>query len=398
MGKARWRIFYIKFGLLFLATLLFCHSGAARADQDQRVATVYAVGSSIRSKDMSAGRNEAIADSLVVAVTQVLNDLMPPETVGGHFQVLSESVLSHTDRFIADYQMLTEATHGSTHRVMVKATVSVQRLKDALKHAGIVTGRKQLPQVLYCIAEKRVGDMGYQYWWSGQPVRHAGVSAETFVEIAQDKGFGVVTPRMDASMGAYPPELSVSEAVALGQQMQAEVVVVGQAVAEEVDSTTIGATSRSFRAVVAARAYSVRNGREIGQTERVATVTGEDPGSTGSAALSNAAQMAGEDLTAQMAETWYSAGVGGSAIELSIEGLSGHIADFVRFRGALSSISGVNEVQRKEMQSGRAVLLVNFQGSARSLVEALMRLSFDAFGLNIAEPEGNTIRVQIVPK
>jgi 3-deoxy-D-arabino-heptulosonate 7-phosphate (DAHP) synthase class II len=130
----------------------------------------------------------------------------------------------------------------------------------------------------------------------------------------------------------------------------------------------------------------------------VAVVTGDDPDSGGREALSNAALTAGEELTAQIAETWFSKGVGSSKIEVHVEGISGHIADFVKFRGAMGVMSGVDSVQRKEMQADTAVLLVDYQGSARALVDALMRQSFDTFGLNIAEPQGNTIRLQIVPR
>ncbi len=397
MAKAPWRAFNIKAGLTALA-VLFLSCALAWAGQDQRVATVYAIGSSrIRGADMSAGRNEAVADSLVVAVTQVLNELMPPETMEGHFQALSESILPRTDQFVADYKMLTESTHGSTHRVMVKVNVSVQRLKEALKHAGIYIGKKKFPRILYCIAEKQVGDVGYQYWWNGQSVWRAGVATEAIAKTAREKGFVLVAPHMDRSMTAYPPELSVPEAVALGQQMQAEVVVVGQAVAEETPNT-MGASLRSFRATVAARAYSVRNGREIGQAQQVAVATGDDPKSGGREALGNAALTAGEELTAQIAETWFSKGVGSSKIEVHVEGISGHIADFVKFRGAIGVMSGVDSVQRKEMQADTAVLLVDYQGSARALVDALMRQSFDTFGLDIAEPQGNMIRLQIVPR
>jgi hypothetical protein len=386
-----------KAGLTVLLSLILS-SPPVWADRDQQVSTVYAVGSSsIRAADMSAGRNEAIADSLVVAVTHVLNDLMPPETMEGNFQVLSESILSRTDQFILDYKMLTEATHAHTHRVMVKVTVSVQRLKDSLKQSGIYIGEKKYPKILFCIAEKQVGDVGYQYWWNGQSVWRAGAATEVVTKISKDKGFVIVTPRMGQSMTAYPPELSVPEAVALAQQLQAEVVVVGQAVAEET-SNTMGASLRSFRGTVAARAFSVRNGQEIGQTQHVATTTGDDPESGGREAINNAALSAGEELASQVAAAWFSKGVGSSKIEIQVEGISGHIADFVKFRGAVGVMSGVDSVQRKEMQADTAVLLVDYQGSARALADALMRQGFDTFGLNIAEPEGNTIRLQIVPR
>jgi hypothetical protein len=60
-------------------------------------------------------------------------------------------------------------------------------------------------------------------------------------------------------------------------------------------------------------------------------------------------------------------------------------------------MSGVDSVQRKEMLPDNAVLLVDYQGSIQALADALKRQTFDTFSLNIVAPEGNTIRVQLVP-
>lgn len=395
MSKASWGVVGFRAGIIVLAILILTSASAWAA---RAVSTVYAVGSStIQHADPSASRDDAIADSLVFAVTQVLNELMPPETMEGNFQVLSESIFSRTDQFIVDYQMLTEATNGKTQHVMVKANVSVQRLKEALKQAGVYIGQKKYPLVLFCIAEKQVGEVSYQYWWSGQSFWRAGVVTGAVTGIAKDKGFKIVTPRVGQAMTGYPPELSVPEAVALAQQLQAEIVVVGQAVAEET-TNTLGSSLRSFRGTVAVRAYSVRNGQEIGQSQHTAVVTGDVPEAGGKKALADAAARAGNELVSQIAAAWFAKGMGSSKIEVHIQGISGHIAEFVKFRGAVGVMSGVDSVQRKEMQADTAVLLVDYQGSARALAAALMRLSFDTFGLNIAEPEGNTIRLQIVPR
>jgi hypothetical protein len=396
MDKPHGKALSIKRGLVALLALLLSFS-VAWADQDQGMATVYAVGAShIKGADVLAGRNDAIADSLVMAVIQELNNMMPPQTMEGHFQELSQVILPRTDQFVADYKMLTEATYGSTHRVMVKVTVSVRRLKEALNQAGIYIGSRPYPHVLYCIAEKLIGDMGYQYWWSGQPRQREDVATDTITTMAKGKGFIVTSPPMGQAMQAYPPELSAAEAVALGQQLQADVVVVGQAVANETPNT-MGA-SRSFRGDVTLNAYSVRNGRQIGHSQQVAAVTGDDPDAGGRQAVADAARAAGQAVTAQIAQAWFATGAGGAQIEVYVEGIGGHIADFVKLRGALSTISGVDKVQRKEMQSDAAVLLVAYQGSARALADSLMRQSFDTFGLNIAEPEGNTIHLKIVPR
>lgn len=394
MGKMPQESFFHKIGLVLLvAALLFMPN--AEADSDSQMATVYTVGSSVLSTNVPASRNEAIEDSLVAAVTQVLNELLAPEIIEGHFQVLSQFIFPKTDQFIMDYKMLTESSHGQTQWVMVKATVSTPRLKDTLKQLGIYAGRKQLPRVLFCMAVKQVDDIGYRYWWLGQPAWRAGVVTETFERMAQDQGFSVVTPQVDASISNYSPELSVSEAVALGQQMQADVVVVGRAVAEELPHQ-MGVSFRSFQGTLAVQAYSVLNGRPMAKVEKNATRNGDDPGVVGEQILSTIAQTAAEDLVNQLLQAWQSADIGRSQIELIIEGISGHIAEFVKLRGAMSTLSGVDDVQRKEMQSDRGVLLVDFQGNARTLADILSRQHFDTFRLDISEPEKNTIRMQIL--
>jgi hypothetical protein len=397
MGKASWLSIFSKAGLIALVALALSCPGA-RADQEQRFATVYTVGSSgVQGADMSAGRDEAVEDSLVTAVTQVLTQLMPPESLAANFQQLSQSILAHTDQFVPDYQMLTETTYGNTHHVLVKATVAVQRLKDALKKADIYFGPRQFPQVLLCIAEKQLDQGGFRYWWSGQAYARSGAAADAMAQIAREKGFDLISPRMDQSLTAYPPELSVPEAVSLGQQQGAEVVVVGQAVAEEVPETA-AADQKSFRATVAVRAYSVKNGQEIGQAQQIAVAAGNDPESDSRQAIEKAARAAGEELTGRMAAAWFSKGMGKSKIEIQVAGINGHIAAFVRLRGAMGAMSGVDEIQRKEMQADTAVLLVDYQGSAQALADALRRQSFDTFSVKVANPEGDTIRLQIVPQ
>jgi len=74
------------------------------------------------------------------------------------------------------------------------------------------------------------------------------------------------------------------------------------------------------------------------------------------------------------------------------------MASFVRFRGALSTMSGVDSVQLKEMTTTEALLLVAYQGNARSLADALLLIHFDTFGINISEVGINTIALQLTTR
>jgi hypothetical protein len=362
------------------------------------IQTVHVIGTSqIQGDDMSASREKAIADGLVVAVSRVLFDVVPQETVVGNFQLLSERVFSKTSEFVLNYKVLTESTHGQLHRVVVQATVSIRRLKGTLKKIGVHIGKRPYPRVLFCIAEKLVNDLSFEYWWSAEPSWKSGVSEISMRQILKDKGFVLVAPRSNVVSGSLPPELSVPEAVSLAQQLKAEVVILGQAEAQEAPSTMAG-TIRSFKGTLMAQAIRVDTGKQIAQTQRSALAASEEPYAGSREALRNAAGLSGEDLALQIAEAWFSPQSGLSRTELIIEGVGGKIASFVKFRGALGTMSGVDNLQLKEMMPDAAVLLVDYQGSTRALADALLLQNFDTFGLNISAIEANKIRLQLVAK
>ncbi len=379
-----------------LAVALLAMAVPTGAAQNDQVVTVHVVGRSpIQGANASASQRAAVADSLVTAVTTVLTDLIPPQTAVNNFQAISEAVLANTDQFVVDYKMLAESNTGKEHRVMVKVNVSVARLTLALNNAGIPVSQKQYPRILYCIAERWVGDTDFRYWWSEQPADSFASTEDAIAGAFKEKGFRSVPPA-SGSIPGLPAELSSAQAVTLGRQLEADVVVVGQASAREA-TNTMGATLRSFSGTVSVRAYSVGSGREIAQTQRVFVTTADNPVDGSREALDQAARLAGEDLTKQVSRAWFAQGAGASEVEIHVAGISGNVASFVRFRGALSSISGVDSVQRREIQQDTAVMAVSYQGNVKALADAMLRLRFDTFGLNIQEVEGNRIRLQLVP-
>jgi hypothetical protein len=383
--------------LLIVVLLMLAMGTLAWAQTaDKGIQTVHVIGTSrIQGDDMSASREKAIADGLVVAVSRVLFDIVPQETVVGNFQLLSERVFSKIDNFVRNYKVLTESTHGQLHRVVVQATVSIRHLKGTLKKIGVHIGQRPYPRVLFCVAEKLANDLSFEYWWSAESSWKSGVSEESMRQILKDKGFVLVVPRSNVASGSLSPDLSIPEAVSLAQQLKAEVVILGQAEAQEAPSTMAG-TIRSFKGTLMAQAIRVDTGEQIAQTQRSALAASEEPYAGSREALRNAAGLSGEDLALQIADAWFSPQSGLSRTELIIEGVGGKIASFVKFRGALGNMSGVDNLQLREMMPDAAVLVVDYQGTARALADALLLQNFDTFGLNISAIEANKIRLQLV--
>ncbi len=388
-----------RFGLAMVTVLLLAAmalSNEALAQNNKNEATVLAVGTGrFSGEDFAAGRDEALNNSLVMAVSRVLGELMPQEILSGQFKALNEAVLSHTDQFVMDYKVLAEFKATSTYRLLVQATISTVRLKGALQKAGVRLGQIPYPRVLLCIAEKQIQDETLGYWWKGQSAEE-GVFSAALAKFLAEKGYPLVHAG-PLSMGNYPPELSPAEAAAIGQQLQADVVITGVAMAEEAANTK-GASVRSFRGTINATAIRVSDGQAIARTQRSAMTAGNDPVAGGREALASAAVMAGEELNTQIGEIWFKQSAASTPLEILVQGLGGNIANFVKFRGALSSTSGVTNLQLKEMMSGAAVLTVDYQGTAESLADALLLLEFDTFGINIESVDGSKISLKLVAK
>lgn len=392
--KKRWAISL----LLVPMVWVFAMVPLVWAQQGKGATTVNAVGDSpIRGDNMSASRQASINSGLIAAVTHALTDLVSQDVMVGNFQILNETILNQAERFVRDYKVLTESTQGKRHRVMIQATVSNQRLKNALKKSGIHLGQKPYPKVLFLMAEKALNEVDFQYWWGSETQWEVGEATQGLQKIMKNKGFVLVSPRKSQGTWNYPPELSAAEAVAMGRQLGAEVVVVGQAVVDEA-TNTMGGTVRSFRGTIGARAYRVDTSEAIGQSQRTALQASGDPYAGSKEALNNVARMSGEDLALQIADAWFSKAGGLARTEVSVEGVGGQIANFVKFRGALSAMSGVESVQLKEMMPDTALLTVAYQGSTRGLADDLLRQNFDNFGINIIETTGRLIRLQLVSR
>jgi predicted metal-binding transcription factor (methanogenesis marker protein 9) len=86
-----------------------------------------------------------------------------------------------------------------------------------------------------------------------------------------------------------------------------------------------------------------------------------------------------------------------SPLALTVEG-SSNLSNFVKFRKALGSISGVEGIQVREMKPNETTLLVTYRGTAQDLATALRQQSFDTFTLTVADPVEGALRVALAPK
>ena len=392
--------------ILFVFAVFFClvvlyPPAVVHAENQIPTKTVVVTGTGkIHQKDSARAREEAIADSLVSAVNRVAVELFPLESMVRNFQAFNEMIYGNTDKFIQDYKVLAEVPSTNNYRVMVEATVSINTLKKLMSSAGILLEEKPLPKILVLISDQNLSDRLPKYWWGQEKYFSEFSSITALVEPIKTKGFPIIdTHIISQNTRVDPiydkPDLNDTEAVTLGLSLQAGVVIVGKSVASS-GPNIMGKNIRSFKGIVSARAIRTDTGSEIATTMQTSVTTNTDEIVGVRDVLSRAGSLAGEDLASQILAAWQKHEEQSNLLEIIIEG-TGDIANFEKLRGLINNISGVKNVQIKELNPNKATLMVDFQGIAKELADALMLNTSGSMGINIHEVSQDRLIIELTP-
>ena len=386
---------YCLIGLLLFASSGWISPAAAQNAQDRRVIVAIGTGS-ISGGNAASAREKAIADSLVSAIEQVTAEILPLEVMVNNFQMLDEIIFRHTESFVQGYRVLGEAVSGDKYRVLVETTIPANNIRTQLLNIGLLAKRQATPRVLFVISEQNADDVIPRYWWGEEPVFAVSLSESTIAEVLQGKGYVVVDHGRRFEAMGYPLQLTDADAIDIGKSFEADVIIVGEAMAK-LTSNIMGSDIRSFEGRVEVRALRVEDGKPIAASAYKAVATSADERQGGREALANAAALIGDDLAVKIAAAWQLAKEKTNQLEVSITG-TGNLSHFVKFRQRLSNITGVAKIGIREMAANNARLTVQYTGSPRALAEALMLRTFQDFGINIYDITDETLNVELVPQ
>jgi hypothetical protein len=388
------------FAVFFCLHVLYPRA-VVQAENQIPTKTVVVTGTGkIHQKDSARAREEAIVDSLVSAVNRVAVEIFPLESLVRNFQAFNEMIYGNTNKFIQDYKVLAEVPSATNYRVMVEASVSINTLKNLMSNAGILLEEKPLPRILILISDRNLSDRLPKYWWGQEKYFSESPSITALVKPIKTKGFPIIDPRIILQNTRVDPiydtpDLNNTEAVALGLNSQAGVVIVGKSVASRGPNIR-GKHLSSFKGIVSARAIRTGTGSEIATTMQASVTTNTDEIAGVRDVLSRAGSLAGEDLASQIVAAWQKHEKKSNILEIIIEG-TGDTANFEKLRRLINSISGVKNLQIKELKPDEATIRVDFQGTAKELADALMLNTIEPIGINIHEVSQDRLRIELTP-
>ncbi len=387
-------LFGLTLGLMFTTPL-----GAQNAPQTK---TFVVIGTAtVHGNNVSEAREKAIADSLVTAVALMTDELLQTDAVVENFIQLNELLFDRTSTYIQDYKVLTEAATEKSYRVMVQATVSRGSISKRLSAAGILKSQKPLPRVLLLIAEQDQANPAPGFWWGLQRPGFRSLAATAMADELQQAGFAVIDTstmhnRATLDWSMYDqPELTDQQAAELGSRLQADVVVVGMAIATG-STNVMGSEMKSFNGTVSGRVLRADSAELLLTFTRTAVAVNEDDIIGSRQALGDAGTLAGRALAGELTAAWQKQADRPAVVQMLIRGTS-HLADYVKFRKKLNTISGVQGIRVKEIKPNEATLLVEYKGQAKDLAAALMLQNFETFGINIFEVTRDALKIELIP-
>ncbi|MBT9438084.1 MAG: hypothetical protein GAS50_02710 [Desulfobacterales bacterium] len=391
------RLLFTVFILAVAANL----SGIVNAEENASEKIIEVIGTgAIQGGDVAKARDRAIKNSLVSAVEFAVADLLPLESMIRNFEILNEILYDNSSEFVADYKVLTELKSGRTYRVLVQATVSIDAIKEELISVNIKVYKKNLPKILFLIAEQNFSDISQRYWWTEDLTFVKGYTEIAMTEKMLKNGFSVIDQKSLVINEEFETlkdkaDLSNQDAVSLGAILQADVVIVGNSKAD-IAPNTMGGDIKSFKGTVLARALRTDTGEEIASTIQTEVSVNKDDIAGARDALSNAGYLAGSDLASQIVRKWHEEVKKSiTTLVIIVEGTRA-LSNFVIFRAELNEIPGVDSLQTSEMKADEATIVVDFQGNAKELADALMLKNFESFGINIYEISQSHLRVRLV--
>ncbi|MEA3560279.1 MAG: hypothetical protein U9R31_00710 [Candidatus Omnitrophota bacterium] len=225
--------------------LLFTEAVLAQVACKEMIGEGMAAGSSFIS------REEALNRALRNAIEKGVGVLIDSETMVQNFQLLDDKVYSQVKGYVESYEIISDNQgQGEVYRIKVKAIVALARLRKNIKGLNIVMEKKHKPRIMMIFSESIDG------------LEQPGSVVQTEMENAfLENNFPLIDKAQMEMIKSRDAALSYADplkAAALGRRYGAEVVIVGQAASDLVDtSRPYGVSVYAYQTQVLVRVIKV---------------------------------------------------------------------------------------------------------------------------------------------
>ena len=385
---------------LCMAVLVVAALACPVIAQESRTVTAEGVAA-IQGDARDIARDAAIEDAQKRAVEQAIGILIDSQTQVENYQLISDRILSQTKGYIKRYNVTSETVDSGLLRVRINAEVALGQLTDDLSGIGILLGRMHKPRTIVMVAEQNIG-RGVYAWWLGVHGEQTDISVveNAFMDKFTEKGFEFIDHQVASKeikvSGAYRVEdLSVAQAKSLAGQADAEVVIIGKAVAKLYGD--IGGGMKSVQADLSARAVRIDTGQVIATATTHAAAVHISEITAGTDALKKASNQAADEMIEKILAVYAKETGGTRSVNITINGLNK--TQFAKFKDVLQNqVRGIKDLHERSFSGTTAKISVDSKNSAQTLSDEILLRNFGAFSVEVVGSTANSLELKVTPK
>ncbi len=379
-----------------IAVFCFPLAGVMAAPQDSVQITTGR--HKINGQDTSGAQKDAVRDALEKAVQSAFATVVSQQKLGENLDFLYDQLLAHTMDFVSTYRVINGMAHNGAYLVGVESKISLELLEKRLVDSGIFNPARNNPKVLVLIAEQGPEDTQPRcWWWQPEGQSYASVAEQSLEAVFEQAHIPlVVTGSNYPDPAAYNVVFSAMDdqtaAMALGQALKADMVVLGMASAQE--SANRMGNEKTFEAGVSFTVLDMASQKGVIHTTSRATAKSIDPRGAGQA-LAQAAETAGQDLKEKIEGFWAQAMKEKKTFDLYVEG-DNFLTRFIALKRQLKDIREIEDISPRELGSSHAIMEVSYKGTPAGFANAVMLRTFEEFGIEVSMVSDDAVKIRFV--
>jgi hypothetical protein len=365
--------------LIIIAVVVFIPLSAVAENK-----IVEAQGESISSKE------DALRQAMRLAVEQAVGVFVHSETEVENFELKKDKILSRTQGYVTSYTLLKEEKVDDVIKVVIRATISLDKIKDDLLAMKILLDSMERPKVMILIkeqllsADKTTGSATDQM---GMRIAETEMSS-----LLVDKGFDLVDKaQLEAVKNLDQRRQALAgntvAAKSLGLSLGAQYVILGKAVAQDSGEAYPGTGLRSIQASLQAKVIQTQTGLILGSVVKNGVAAHISPLTGATKALQEAVHKAVDQyLVDAITRSFQDYLNNGAPMKLQVTGVN----SFRQYKQITSGIDDLDKVVSSKKEGwnkagGLLVLDMRFKGSSEELAELLDGMQLGENSLEVVD-------------
>ncbi|MFO7558130.1 MAG: hypothetical protein R6X10_04820 [Desulfobacterales bacterium] len=350
----------MKKAILLLSGLVIIIFASGTAHSNEKV--IETEGVSFSSKQ------NAIRQAQRAAVEQGVGVFVQSETETANYVLQKDKILARSEGYVTSYKILKEEKKDDRHTVKIKATVSLDKIKDDLIAMKILLESMERPKLMVLVEEDYI-DMKKPGMRIAEAELNSLLAAKGFelVDKAQVEKVKEQNKARQALAG------NVSAASSLGLSFGAQYVIIGKAVVQDVGEAFAGTGLKSIQTSLQLKVIQSQSGLLLGSVVKNGVAAHISPLTGATKSLKNSVQKAADEyLVDAITNSFQGYLNNGVPLKLHITGVK-TFKDYKRTTSEIQSIESVVSSKQEgwNKTGGLLVLDLRYKGTSEELAEKL---------------------------